>query len=1396
MLLCDQLRAHCSRIISNGVFITLATMFPASGERLTFQFTLEMPEELSRGTTVAELDTLVLQNIPDIQLTHDQSAGEYLRFKFFEPNPSFYIHSVPPSKHYLRVNSRVDREAECSPDGVCCQFLRESNTRPLLGIHFVKSSEPEVCKLTLVLLVDIPYRENNQIDLKQALVQLTIKILDVNDNVPSWRTHSSSSVNVHLLNETAKIRQYFPPSGGHIPKIDFTIPEHTSIGTSIAVPLAVDPDAHPENTTSSYEIENQTVEGAFGLDWKHTQQLGDDPSKRNSGLWLVVNKDFVHGDPTEHHVVLRASDAGVPNPMTGYLLVNITITDVNDHPPKWPKTRDFIWVEEHVDLGTRIFWSNARDADPSDQGRLTYGFLPSTLVESRQLFHVDQKRGEISVKAPIDYEQTQLHRLFIFVSDGKWTDEMELDVFVTNLNDHPPEIQLHSHLASAQHNFGVYHADRSTFVSTQLTILVRENGPPEQLLATVTVTDKDLLAERQTAALARSIDFALKADANGNSMAQVHPNHPQCSLNNFQFKIEPLELDSMGAFTDKLRFQISLAGEPLDREKQSRIFVQVLCHDHPHTSEHVSNFSVVYQDQINGFKTQKVHSSTALLRILVEDENDSPPVFVGPHSTRLPENAYAETVVLHLKVLDADDPHSAAGNAGLRYRLLPDVIVKPETFAFIDETPNSKESSDAEEENALPPKPWFQINRVTGELKSLVSFDRELTKALIVAIEIRDGGDANWTTLAAEESRAVTSVNRVNITIAIELTDVNDCVPKFHQPLYEFSLSENTRPPIRIGKFNVTDCDVDETNRAVEYWLQQNIQPMGELTSKSTSVQSLPTSTYYTAWFSVSRVGELYLRTPPTISQSSGQKYSGILTPLDREQDELIVMDVFARDGGHPALTGSAQLVIRVLDVNDHAPEWEFPKPRQRLVNLSAETAVGNRIAHLVATDPDEGPRGMISYSILSGNEGGYFELDSNTGWVYLAQPLHQQNSISSGYTVQSEYQSPNALNLYSTKSHLSMPSIMRLYVQASDHGSPPRTSSSVLDILIHPPAKVQGSSTTKTLRQLEFREATGVKALNDRANRPSKDVEFGVSELNWPLNHRQEHRGFLLSSDFLTLIAMVIATLAALALIFVFFVILRCRKFKPATEMPSTARTARFSSTERRSNWHTTANFSTAVIPSWLSVDTSGKRSIEPPFSSKLQPSTFWSRLNFHLCPSRKTDARTLSNTAASHGLYEHAFGALRDVPSPESSLPGEALVYSKKSIPNTSHQQENDLLHNSTDYCHLLHSAHPLNVDNSGTICTRIQLNNEQLRSKNQFDIRISPSSKYQTFEPNEEISMVHDSSSQCEHEVCQMDKAVRYGSSTVNTKVFTENYTPLKRTSSQSKMDVRISANTTSF
>lgn len=85
---------------------------------------------------------------------------------------------------------------------------------------------------------------------------------------------------------------------------------------------------------------------------------------------------------------------------------------------------------------------------------------------------------------------------------------------------------------------------------------------------------------------------------------------------------------------------------------------------------------------------------------------------------------------------------------------------------------------------------------------------------------------------------------------------------------------------------------------------------------------------------------------------------------FDRETSPNVAFEILAIDQGNPALTGTATLTLTIEDVNDEAPVFSKPVFEFEIMENKHPSTI---VAHVMASDRDEGDNSKIAYSIVSG---------------------------------------------------------------------------------------------------------------------------------------------------------------------------------------------------------------------------------------------------------------------------------------------------------------------------------------------------------------------------------------------------------------------------------------------
>lgn len=106
-----------------------------------------------------------------------------------------------------------------------------------------------------------------------------------------------------------------------------------------------------------------------------------------------------------------------------------------------------------------------------------------------------------------------------------------------------------------------------------------------------------------------------------------------------------------------------------------------------------------------------------------------------------------------------------------------------------------------------------------------------------------------------------------------------------------------------------------------------------------------------------------------------------LTAPLDRERGtgEIVNLVVAAQDQGVPPLQDTINVIVSIEDVNDFPPLFA-----QDSYEASVREGVrsGFEVLQVVASDRDEGPGGLVSYSFIEGAEGSFY-IDPRTGKIF-----------------------------------------------------------------------------------------------------------------------------------------------------------------------------------------------------------------------------------------------------------------------------------------------------------------------------------------------------------------------------------------------------------------------------
>ncbi|XP_009947990.1 PREDICTED: neural-cadherin-like [Leptosomus discolor] len=166
-------------------------------------------------------------------------------------------------------------------------------------------------------------------------------------------------------------------------------------------------------------------------------------------------------------------------------------------------------------------------------------------------------------------------------------------------------------------------------------------------------------------------------------------------------------------------------------------------------------------------------------------------------------------------------------------------------------------------------------------------------------------------------------------TVRIHVSNVNDEAPEFSQPIYRSFVSEDAGPNTLIATVNAVDPDGD----GVTYDIVSGNQEGNFVIDPKKGLVRLRSS------------------------------------PFPKLQGTEYILDVTATDdnasGGPHSLTSTAQVVVKIDDVNNNKPVFQKCQYYREHASVLENQPSGTVVLQVEATDADEGANGMVKYGLM-----------------------------------------------------------------------------------------------------------------------------------------------------------------------------------------------------------------------------------------------------------------------------------------------------------------------------------------------------------------------------------------------------------------------------------------------
>uniref|UniRef100_A0A672ID35 Cadherin domain-containing protein n=1 Tax=Salarias fasciatus TaxID=181472 RepID=A0A672ID35_SALFA len=245
------------------------------------------------------------------------------------------------------------------------------------------------------------------------------------------------------------------------------VPEMSNVGTSVMQVTATDAD-------------DPTYGNSARLVYSILQGQPYFSVEPQTGIIRTALPNMDREARQEYDVVIQAKDmGGHMGGLSGTTEVKITLTDVNDNPPKFPQSVYPMVVSEDRVPGEEVGRLKAKDPDMGDNGLVNYRLVEGDGMSVFELTTDSETReAVVKLKKMVDFETKRSYTLKVegsnphidpqFLAWGPYKDEATIKISVEDA-DEPP-----------------------VFVAPSYTFEVEENAPPGAVVGRVHAKDTDV----------------------------------------------------------------------------------------------------------------------------------------------------------------------------------------------------------------------------------------------------------------------------------------------------------------------------------------------------------------------------------------------------------------------------------------------------------------------------------------------------------------------------------------------------------------------------------------------------------------------------------------------------------------------------------------------------------------------------------------------------------------------------------------------------------------------------------------------------------------------------------------------------------------------------------------
>jgi VCBS repeat-containing protein len=660
----------------------------------------------------------------------------------------------------------------------------------------------------------------------------------------------------------------------------------------------------------------------------------------SSGQLAVSNSSALNSVTTPQYILqLRVTDGGSPS-QSAIQSVTINVKAPN-HAPTIVANQSFS-VTENSGVNTPVGTVIASDSDPTaPNNTLTYSI---TGGNTNGAFSINSSTGLISVANPssVNFEASPTFALQVRVTDGgspALSATQIVTISVTDVNENP-------------------------IVPVGQVFSVDENSPAGTTVGTVQATDPDLNPPNNT------LTFSIGSGNTGNAFT-INPTTGSITVNNSaaltfangSFYILGITVSDGGSpslstiqsvrvnLNDVNQAPSIVSGQTFtvaENSAANTVVGHVLATDPDATAPNSTlTYSILSGNTNNAFAINPTTGQITVNNPSAVNFEATPQFSLQVQATDGGSPTLAATQIVTVNVTNVNEaPIVPAGQSfSVTEHSATNTIVGTVAATDPDATaPNNTLTYSIAGGNT---NNAFAIDPTTGQISvsNSAALNAATNPQFLLQIQVADGGSPSLST---------------NQTVTVNVADVNEApsIPAGQT----LSVPENSTLNTVVGTVLATDPDATAPNKTLTY----------SITSGNTNGAFAINSTN----------GQITVNNPAALNFEASSQFT---------------LQVQVSDGGSPSLSATNSVTVNVTNV-DEAPILPTGQSFTVTENSPTNTVVGT----ITATDPDTTPpNSTVTYSIVGGNTGNTFSINSTTGQIFVLNPASLNFESTPVFTLQ-----------------------------------------------------------------------------------------------------------------------------------------------------------------------------------------------------------------------------------------------------------------------------------------------------------------------------------------------------------------------------------------------------------